>query len=441
MRSLSHVLLTLALTMSPLTLAAQDSSVIRLSGAYRAGPRPALYVLGGPGLDSVRAIIARDLLHSDRFELPLPDSLSRLSSGFNPELLKGSRINWVVELQPAGDGVEVRVHDIARGQVIQQRSFLLDRRGAGEARLPIHRVSDSIVGWTTGGTGIAATRILYQQNPMGGANSGLFRVDADGENRVRIPTGGWPLSPAWSPNGAYIAYSEISSESVMNIVIMTLASGNKVRLAKRSEDRLASFYFPVFSANMKELYFTRSAEGSFGEIFRASISNLASTCCIEPRTATGRRGENTKPTLSPNGSTIAFETTRAGLNQIYRMDSDGTQAVPLLAEGSTKFHAPAWSPDGVYLAYEREDTLGRPQIWVMELASGRQTALTSRDRNEWPSWAPDSRHLVFRSNRSGVDRLYVIDLESKNLRPLNSSGGGGTRYPAWSPILPETTNH
>jgi len=55
------------------TLAAQDTTRVeegvRVGVDYRPGLRPGLIVLPGPGLDSVRAIVQRDLDYSDRFEI------------------------------------------------------------------------------------------------------------------------------------------------------------------------------------------------------------------------------------------------------------------------------------------------------------------------------------------------------------------------------------
>ena len=55
------------------TLAAQDTTRVdegvRVGVDYRPGVRPGLVVLPGPGLDSVRAIVQRDLDYSDRFEM------------------------------------------------------------------------------------------------------------------------------------------------------------------------------------------------------------------------------------------------------------------------------------------------------------------------------------------------------------------------------------
>jgi TolB protein len=59
--------------------------------------------------------------------------------------------------------------------------------------------------------------------------------------------------------------------------------------------------------------------------------------------------------------------------------------------------------------------------------------LTSEGVNEDPSWAPDGRHLVFTSSRTGVKQLFVLDAESGRARQLTH--GAGARLAAWSQAL------
>ena len=58
--------------------------------------------------------------------------------------------------------------------------------------------------------------------------------------------------------------------------------------------------------------------------------------------------------------------------------------------------------------------------------------LTSEGRNEDPSWAPDSRHVVVASTRTGSQQLFVVDAETGRARQL-THGAGGARMAAWSP--------
>jgi TolB protein len=60
--------------------------------------------------------------------------------------------------------------------------------------------------------------------------------------------------------------------------------------------------------------------------------------------------------------------------------------------------------------------------------------LTSDGINEDPSWAPDSRHIVFTSSRTGVQQLFVLDVESGRTRQLTHSGAK-VRTGDWSSYL------
>ena len=61
------------------------------------------------------------------------------------------------------------------------------------------------------------------------------------------------------------------------------------------------------------------------------------------------------PSWSPDGTKIAFTSTRGGRLEIYVMNSDGSDQVPLAhllpLGGFHKHEAPAWSPDGARIAF------------------------------------------------------------------------------------------
>ena len=84
------------------------------------------------------------------------------------------------------------------------------------------------------------------------------------------------------------------------------------------------------------------------------------------------------------------------------------------------------------------DVAGTLQVFVLDVRTRTVRQLTSVGRNEDPTWAPDSRHLAFVSDRSGYRQLWIIDLDTGRIRPLLQQSGA--RLPAWSPRLPEATS-
>jgi TolB protein len=66
----------------------------------------------------------------------------------------------------------------------------------------------------------------------------------------------------------------------------------------------------------------------------------------------------------------------------------------------------------------------------MDIGSHQFVQLThSEGRNENPSWAPDGRHLVFASTRTGKSQIYTMLADGTQVKPLTAQGDN--RSPVW----------
>ena len=92
--------------------------------------------------------------------------------------------------------------------------------------------------------------------------------------------------------------------------------------------------------------------------------------------------------------------------------------------------APAWSPDGKWIAYAGQRG-GAFQIFVIAAEGGRATQLTESGSNEDPTWAPDSRYLAFAGRRGGKRKIYMIDRTGRWEHPL-TDGPSDDSSPNWS---------
>lgn len=431
-------------------LPAQDSTRaldqgVRVGITYTPGTRPSIVLPPAPALDSLRAVVQRDLDYSDRFDvIPLPDDspgdglrlpTTSWTSGSRPPppnyaLFRSLGADYSLELLAGQAGAVARLHDVARQTVRQERKIPLTDPSAPGFRMAAHRLADDVVRWATGAPGIAASQIIYV------ANKRVYRVDSDGNGPSPL-TGEneETLSPVWSPDGGRIAFTQFAAGHG-SIVVLTLASGARLVVPSTSKDLNIT---PGFAPDGRTLAFARSNEDGT-DLYAADVIDL---CCVQ-RLTVGRFADNLSPTFSPDGRQMAFVSTRAGLPQIYVMATDGTDQ-ELLAPfdygvtGSS--NAPEWSPDGASVVFHREVS-GTPQLFVLEIASHRVRQLTSAGRNSDATWAPDGRHLAFVSDRSGRRQLWVIDTESGRIRQLTTSGAA--RLPSWSRRLvgaPAATNH
>ncbi len=418
---------------------AQDSTQnpIRLALHYVTGMQPGLVVVAAPGLDSVRRIVERDLGFSDRFTMEfLPDSLATVPAGaFDPRLFSGFGLAWVVLLTPMPDGVQVQLYDVANNRISQQATQPADRSGVGDSRLGIHRISDQIVNWATGGIGIAATRIVFKLTR--GSDNGIWRIDSDGANLVRISRpGGIVGHPSWSPDGSAVAYSEYR-DAVWTLFIQRLASGSRVRVPTTSAGN--SISPGTFSPDGHQMAFAFFGPESPTEDIE--VADIVQLCCAHRLTTWGERklANSSNPTYSPDGRRIAFMSDRPGAEQIYVMDADGSEQQQLVTPDiqpngtANASYNPEWSPDGTQIAFSRDVSDGGRQVFTYTIANEQVVQRTSVGKNEDPSWAPDSRHLVIKSGRTGREQLWVLDLVSGVTRQIPTPGTG--RWPAWSRAL------
>lgn len=381
--------------------------------------------------DSVRAIVQRDLDYSDRFNVIAIDSA-------DPSALRGqgggggtgARLNYplfarlgasgIVQITPAGNGLHVVLHDVAKSQVVNVADFSLPATGLGrDWRMAVHRASDEVERWMTGRPGISATRIAYLRGRFS-----MRIVDSDGADEITVPTDSNPVSPAWNPGGTTLVYSTYGSVG-SRLVLIDLATGRSRTLA--AAPRNAQYITPEFTPDGNSILFARSGEEG-SDIYSIGLASGAT-----PRRLTvGHGAINTNPTPSPDGRRIVYVSNVLGRPELYIMDSDGTNADVLtnydFSENNYRSD-PDWSADGRLIAYQ-ERLGGRFQIRSIRASGGTPKQYTSEGENEQPSWAPDSRHVVFTSTRTGVRQLWILDTESGRVRQLTQSAG--SRLAAWS---------
>jgi TolB protein len=140
---------------------------------------------------------------------------------------------------------------------------------------------------------------------------------------------------------------------------------------------------------------------------------------------------DTEPAFSPDGRSIYFVSDRGGSPQIYRMSPAGGNADRVTFTGNYNI-SPALSPDGRWLAFVSRIG-GAFKLHVMELASGATTAITDTSADESPSFAPNSRLIVYATQQQGKEALMTTTLDGK-IKARLSGAGGDIREPDWGPF-------
>ena len=138
--------------------------------------------------------------------------------------------------------------------------------------------------------------------------------------------------------------------------------------------------------------------------FALATALLGSTISTAPHAAAqDSRPAFAEPSLSPDGALIAF----ASGGDIWEVAANGGVARPLVTDAATEGR-PLYSPDGTRLAFT--STRGGSQnIYVLDLASGAVTRLTYAEAGEeLDAWSPDGKYLYFASAVQDVGRQADI---------------------------------
>lgn len=142
------------------------------------------------------------------------------------------------------------------------------------------------------------------------------------------------------------------------------------------------------------------------------------------------------PSWSPDGRYIAFISDRAGNQDVYRMNADGSGVVQITETPEPEIH-PYWAPDGKAIIYNRK-VPGEPlyAIWTSDI-DGREDLEILRDEelNSYAQFSPDGKWIVFDKwweNIATNGEIFLMNRADGSLHRLtNNAVYDG--YPAWFP--------
>ena len=326
-------------------------------------------------------------------------------------LLTGS----VTRLADGRYDVRFRLWDVVRVQDLGGQSFTVPQ---GDLRLAAHRIADFIYEKLTGERGIFSTRIAYVTKS--GTRHTLWVADADGENsQTALASPESIISPAWSPNGAQLAYVSFEARKPV-IYVHDVASGKRRLIANFRGSNSA----PAWSPDGRTLAMTLSRDGG-SQLYTIDANGG------EPKRLTQSSGIDTEPKYSADGRYIYFVSDRGGAPQIYRMPSSGGNPERVTFTGSYNI-SPCISPDGRWLAYVSRIG-GAFKLQVMELSTSAVTSITDTTADESPSFAPNSRLIVYATQQQGREALMTTTLDGK-IKARLAGQAGDIREPDWGPF-------
>jgi Tol biopolymer transport system component len=172
--------------------------------------------------------------------------------------------------------------------------------------------------------------------------------------------------------------------------------------------------------------FTSNRSGK-KQMWRVKPDSSLAAESINPGPLAG--SDNDYAVYSPDGFKIAFTSNFGGNEEIWVMNADGSLP-QRLTNNAARDYKPVWSPDGSKIAFVSTRDGGQEDIWVMDAGATNPMNITvSPGIDTDPSWAKDL--IVFTSRRSGSSQIYTVNPNSAAL-PIKLTTDGENSLPRWN---------
>ena len=141
-----------------------------------------------------------------------------------------------------------------------------------------------------------------------------------------------------------------------------------------------------------------------------------------------------RPVWSPDGTRIAFTSTRTGGGDLYQKLTSGAGTEERLVTSDQLKSGQSWSPDGHFLLFTSTDAQTNADLWVVPMRGNRAPSvfLKTPFREVNGVFSPDGRWVAYMSNESGRQEIYVRPFAGTSAAggqwPVSTAGGA---YPVW----------
>ena len=362
-----------------------------------------------------------------------------LSPVWSPD---GARIAWLrrgrqetgVFVSPAGNGVHGKIADLFPTRV--------------EA---VGRHLD----WSPDGAWLAAVDKTLPEQPF---RIVLIGVKDSVKREATLPPEKiiGDLNPAFSPDGKSLAFIRAVSSGVCDIYVAPVASGRARRVtfdhrqvsglawtpdshaivfsSERARNsalwRVAAdggtpVRVPMIAENATDPAFSRDGRKMvYAQFFSdANVWRIDTAGGGAPRKIIASTQYDSSPQYSPDGSRVAFRSTRSGNNEIWLCDPEGRTPVQLTHFRGPLTGTPRWSPDGKLVAFDSRPE-GQAEIYALGPEGGELRRITNDPAEDVvPSWSQDGKWIYFASNRSGAWQVWRSPAGGGAAERVTSQGG------------------
>ncbi len=352
-------------------------------------------------------------------EKPIPITLS----GFSGEAAQVLRFDLEVQgFKVVADDPALQ-YDVVGSNDGNVQGRLLDHIGkqqrfaksytGGSVRIQAHALADDIVMAVTGRKGIGQTKIAFKVDT--GAASEIYVSDFDGHNATPVTQDGAIVAaPTWVPGklGLYYMSYKLGGS---HIFAHNLSTGARSVFSRYNGGNLS----PSVSPDGSKVAMILGKDG-WVDLYVQDINGTGL------KRLTKSQQDESSPCWSPDGRWILFAGKDGERRVLRKVSPEGGPVLNVRTAGAPSPSEPDWSPDGKWIIFTSQRA--GFDICIVPATGGDAISLTA---GEDPSWAPNSRTVIF-ARRSGNGRvLAALDVFTKQVRDLPRVSGSNSQ-PSWA---------
>ena len=260
--------------------------------------------------------------------------------------------------------------------------YIMDSRGGNARPISGDHVNDRYPAWSPDGRRIAFVHARALGQPA------IYTMNVNGDNRVRLSDCHADSRPTWSPDGTQLAYNHALQQGILNLFVVdieTFLATKDVPLPPKAE---------VVPGPEPEPEAEPEPEPE-PEIMPEPEPDP------DPHQTPDDEEEKEQQGVPPQAPSAEPPAADRGIQRLTTTENYDIH--------------PDWSPDGSKLVFTRQTDPFSASVYVLDLFSLLQTALTGDGGyNGYPSWSPDGTKIIFSSNRNGSLGLWMMDADGSN---------------------------